>query len=530
MKNKFRLLVFLSFVSVEFTNAQIANVPLEDVQKYAATITSQELRSHLTILASDEFEGRETGKKGQKMAAEYIAKIFQAHSIEEQKEGGYFQKFSVMESKIGKMELKINNTSYAFAKDYYLVQDFNSQKLSNNKILFAGFGISDTNYNDLEKLEVKDKVLMIMRGEPKNKKGIFRISGTSQASENYVRDSYKIEKLTALKPKILLIVDPKIDSNMKRYKRYFSEPSMKLEKDLETPNMTVVYISTKMAAELLSLSNKKFNSMVAKMNENGKPQTKSTTNTITYNFTKNRQNIETENVLGFIEGTKFPEEILVISAHYDHLGIIDGKVYNGADDDGTGTSAILEISEAFAKAKKDGKGPKRSILFLAVSGEEKGLLGSDYYTTNPVYPLENTIADLNIDMIGRVDEPHSTDAGQNYIYLIGSDKLSSELHSISEMSNKKYGKMDLDYTFNDPSDPNQFYYRSDHYNFAKNNIPVIFYFNGVHEDYHKETDEISKINFDLLNKRTQLVFYTAWELVNRGSRIRVDLVNDFNEK
>lgn len=228
-----------------------------------------------------------------------------------------------------------------------------------------------------------------------------------------------------------------------------------------------------------------------------------------------------ENVLAFIEGSEKPNEIIVISAHLDHLGTNNEEIYNGADDDGSGNVAILEIAEAFKKAVEDGNGPKRSILFLHVTGEEKGLLGSKYYVNNPIFPLKNTITNLNIDMIGRVDEIHE-DGNPNYIYLIGSDKLSSELHNLSEEINKKFTQIDLDYKYNDEEDPNRFYYRSDHYNFAKNNIPIIFYFNGTHQDYHRPSDTPDKINYELLQKRTQLVFYTAWEIANRENRIVVD--------
>ncbi len=227
-----------------------------------------------------------------------------------------------------------------------------------------------------------------------------------------------------------------------------------------------------------------------------------------------------ENVLAFIEGSEKPEEIIVISAHLDHLGIRNGEIYNGADDNGSGTVAILKIAEAFQKAKEFGNGPKRSILFLHVTGEEKGLLGSKYYVNNPVFPLINTVANLNIDMIGRVDDTH--EGNPNYIYLIGSDKLSTELHNISEEINTKFTNINLDYSFNDDEDPNRFYYRSDHYNFAKNNIPIIFYFNGTHQDYHQPSDTPDKINYELLQKRTQLIFYTAWEIANRENRIVVD--------
>lgn len=229
---------------------------------------------------------------------------------------------------------------------------------------------------------------------------------------------------------------------------------------------------------------------------------------------------DSENVVAFIKGTEKPDEIIVISAHLDHEGVKDGEIYNGADDDGSGTVAILEIAEAFKKAADAGKGPKRSVLFLHVTGEEKGLLGSKYYTENPIFPLANTVTNLNIDMIGRVDERHKGEP--NYIYLIGSDKLSTELHNISEAMNKKYTNIALDYKYNDENDPNRFYYRSDHYNFAKHNIPIIFYFNGTHEDYHQPTDTPDKINYEMLEKRARLVFHTAWEVANREDRVIVD--------
>ncbi|SNR31712.1 M28 family metallopeptidase [Lutibacter flavus] len=227
-----------------------------------------------------------------------------------------------------------------------------------------------------------------------------------------------------------------------------------------------------------------------------------------------------ENVLAFIEGSEKPEEILVISAHYDHLGIRDGEIYNGADDDGSGNVAIMEIAEAFKKAAINGNGPKRSILFLHVTGEEKGLLGSKFYTNFPVFPLANTVTNLNIDMIGRVDDAHENNP--DFVYVIGSYKLSSELHSLSEDINSRFTNLILDYRYNDEEDPNRFYYRSDHYNFAKNNIPIIFYFNGTHDNYHRPSDTPDKINYEILQKRTQLIFYTAWEIANRENRIVVD--------
>ncbi|MAO01309.1 MAG: peptidase M28, partial [Flavobacteriales bacterium] len=206
-------------------------------------------------------------------------------------------------------------------------------------------------------------------------------------------------------------------------------------------------------------------------------------------------------------------------AHYDHLGKKDSLIFNGADDNASGTAAIMEIAQAFMIAKKEGKGPRRSVLIIAFSGEEKGLLGSKYYTNKPVFPLEKTIANLNIDMIGRLDEFHKEDS--NYVYLIGADRLSQELHDISEQVNEKHIKLELDYRYNKEDDPNRYYYRSDHYNFAKNNIPVIFYFNGVHEDYHKATDTLEKIDYYKIERITKLIFLTAWELANKEERIKL---------
>jgi Zn-dependent M28 family amino/carboxypeptidase len=198
------------------------------------------------------------------------------------------------------------------------------------------------------------------------------------------------------------------------------------------------------------------------------------------------------------------------------------KIFNGANDDGSGTVAVIELAEAFAQAKKAGKGPRRSMLFMTVTGEEKGLLGSEYYSENPVFPLANTVANVNIDMIGRMDFTYEKTNNSNYIYVIGSDKLSSELHQINEAANAKYTQLKLDYTYNDENDPNRFYYRSDHYNFAKHRIPIIFYFNGVHADYHKPSDEVGKMLFDSAEKVARLAFHTVWELANRDERIKVD--------
>ncbi|MDA7797886.1 M28 family metallopeptidase [bacterium] len=231
--------------------------------------------------------------------------------------------------------------------------------------------------------------------------------------------------------------------------------------------------------------------------------------------------VKTENVAAIIKGDVYPNEYIVLTAHLDHVGIEDGEIYNGADDDGSGSMALLEIAQAFKLAELDGNKPKRSIVILHVSAEEKGLLGSKYYAENPLYPLNETITNLNVDMIGRTDPTRESD-NDNYIYLIGTDRLSSMLHETSEKVNSRTVNLELDYRFNAWDDPNRFYERSDHFNFAKNNIPVIFYFSGTHEDYHGPGDTPDKIRYDLLTQRSRLIFHTAWEIANMDKRIEVD--------
>ncbi|HJS00268.1 MAG TPA: M28 family peptidase [Flavobacterium sp.] len=238
------------------------------------------------------------------------------------------------------------------------------------------------------------------------------------------------------------------------------------------------------------------------------------------NAKRNENLSDSENIWAYIEGSEKPDEVIVLSAHYDHVGTKNGNIFYGADDDASGTVALLEIAQAFQLAKKEGHAPKRSILFLHFTGEEHGLHGSRYYSENPLFPLKNTVANVNIDMIGRRDEAHAD--SNNYIYLIGADRLSSELDQICTEANEKYVGLKIDYKYNARNDPNRFYERSDHYHFAKNNIPSVFIFNGTHADYHRKTDTPDKIEYDALTKRTQLAFNIIWELANRENRIVVD--------
>lgn len=484
--------------------------------RYSKVITAAEMKTRLTIIASDAFEGRETGKKGQKLAADYIQSQFKSFGIPPYKDSTYFQTYPLNMMMPVLMDISVNDKKFISNQDYFSFPGLNEQKIDSKKVLFLGYGIDEANYNDYKDADVKGKTIMILSGEPLDKDGNFIVSGSKNPSLWSTYGKAKTEKAKEAGVGVLLIVVDDISKSIADNKHKLESPSLKL--DIDKNEMPIIFISKEMANAILKKTTTE--KSIAKISKSGKPlKIKAKTN-IVIDVKNSVQKIEAENVLAYVEGTDLKDELVVITAHYDHLGIDGNKVFNGADDDGSGTVAVIQLAQTFAKAKKEGHGPRRSMLFMTVSGEEKGLLGSSYYTSNPVFPLKNTVCDLNIDMIGRQDEKHKNNP--DYIYLIGSDKLSSQLHNISEQANKTYSNLELDYTYNDEKDKNRFYYRSDHYNFAKKGIPVIFYFNGVHADYHKETDEVEKINFEKMEKITKLVFFTAWELANRDARIVVD--------
>jgi hypothetical protein len=485
---------------------------------YSGLIKAETMSKDLHVLASDEYEGRETGKKGQKMAASYIAEQFKADGIPPYKEQTYYQPFSfdALNSPVFKQvpDIMLEQKQLIIEKDYYLLQGRTQHQIKTEAVLFLGYGIEEPGYDDYKNTNVEGKVLMILQGEPFSKDSLSLITGNKTASEWSTFYKKKIERAYQKGASALFIVDFDLEKDLATIRK--KSAFIKLEKG--KPEMPVFYVSKSMADALFKKN--RIDQLKKKIEGRKKPVQKKIKSLLQINVKNVGEKINSENVLGFIEGSDLKDELIVITAHYDHLGKDGNVVFNGADDDGSGTSAILNIAKVFAIAKKEGHGPRRSVLCIAFSGEEKGLLGSDYYVGHPEYPLKNTVCDLNIDMIGRVDDKYK--GNPNYIYIIGSDKLSSELHLINETMNKTYCNLQLDYTYNDEKDKNRYYYRSDHYNFAKNGIPVIFYFNGVHADYHKETDEVEKIDFNKMEKITRLVFFTAWEIANRNDRIVVD--------
>lgn len=494
---------------------------------FAETINSNDLYAHELILTSDTLEGRETGTKGNFKAAEYIAAQFEKLGLPKVgKDNSYFQRMVYTNDGWNNIGLTINERSFRHQFNFYALPYLNTVveggKIEASEVVFLGYGIDDRRYSDYGNKNVKDKIIMIYPDEPLNKDSISLITKTKQLS--YWSTDIRRKLLRAFQKgvKAVLIIDSKMAESIQTNRRMFSR---NITGDVELPDgkwANSAFISPDMAKEIIGKNTEGFTAAREKC-ATGKPRSLVLPCQLTLKMDKFFKQLIGNNVMGFIEGSDpvLKDEIVVVTAHYDHLGKRGEQIFHGADDDGSGTSGVLEIAQALNEAKKQGKGPRRSILCMLVTGEEKGLLGSKYYVTHPVFPLEKTVANVNIDMIGRVDEKYEKAGNPNYIYVIGADKLSQDLHDVNENMNKTYTKLTLDYTYNDEADPNRYYYRSDHYNFAEKGIPAIFFFNGTHDDYHRTTDTIDKINFEKMTKIVKLAFYTACEIANRDERLKI---------
>lgn len=473
---------------------------------FAERIDEEELRDQLTILASDALEGRKTGTRGQKMAAAFIAHYFESIGLAAPAGDGYYQKVPLYQFNPGNTYVKVGEKFYRNFEDIVYYGKSASDGVVAVPLVYAGLGREA----DFEQVDVKGKAVLlrienqrlynlpeVARARAKGAE-IILLWNTNSVEEylplvKQSRASYRDARLSLKKPSVAMasggefMISPAIVEDLM---------------GLSVSELKTVAVADPSKGELKKI----------------KPKS------LEYQVEFRTDTVMTENVLGFLEGTDKKDEVLVITAHYDHIGKKEtGKgdlINNGADDDASGTVTVMQVADAFAAAKAAGAGPRRSVLFMLVAGEEMGLLGSNFYTKNPVFPLDKTVANLNIDMVGRRDPLHQD--GKDYLYIIGSDRLSTELHQINEDANNKFTKMLFDYTYNDEAHPSQLYYRSDHWNFAKNDVPIIFFFDGIHEDYHKPSDEADKIDFPLLTRRARHIFFTAWEIVNRENRI----VND----
>ena len=489
----------------------------------------------MSKLASEEFEGRETGTPGQKKAAEYIAAHFENIGLQMPigKET-YFQEIAFSANGWTSILLQSEEQKWRNLWDYYSYPAYNSNRDTTmlNEIIFLGYGIDDESYSDYKGIEIDlaGKTALIYSGEPVNRDSISYLTNADSLSDWATNWKKKLQVAKKYGVDQVLIIDTDFKANLRQARKTILNTRLQIGKG-ENPAQYAnhFFITSDVAKRLIDSTDfQTFIEVRDSILNTGKSQSLVIPTTLSFYQKKRTRELLSENVVGFLEGTDslLRSEMVVVTGHYDHLGIRGESIYFGANDNASGTSAVMEIAQACAEAKQKGIGPRRSILFMLFSGEEKGLLGSKYYVTKPLYDLGTAVANVNIDMVGRADKIYRDSVDIEHIYVIGADRLSSELHDINEAMNEKYTKLKLDYTYNAESDPNRYYYRSDHYNFALHNIPIIFYFNGTHEDYHRTSDTVDKIEFDRLENVTKLAFHTVWQLANQDKRIEVDKIQE----
>jgi hypothetical protein len=499
-----RMLLVMALSATTAVSAQ----KIADPKPFAATITQEDLKKHLYIVAGAEMQGRETASEGQRKAAAYIENQFKALGLLPGNKDNYQAGFPVYQDSMISSLIEVNGKRFDASRDFFInLSQANTSTILSSEVVFAGYGVSDSTRNDYKDVNVQGKIVLVMQSP----------SGSSGGNSARIRTSPFTIMRDAQKngaAAILLVQN----SMIRRGAPVSRGP---LYQEAYKPNILPnTYLITEDVAKAIMGAD--FDAAKESI-KNGNPQPKTYKADVKLDFKKNVNELNSTNVIGYLEGSDKKDEYVFITAHYDHLGKRgDSVIFYGADDDGSGTVSILELAEAFVKAKAAGKGPRRSIVFMTVSGEEKGLWGSEYYSDHPLFPLDKTTVDLNIDMIGRTDPKRKGDSS-NYVYVVGDDKLSSDLRPISEAMNKKYTKLELDYKYNAPKDPERIYYRSDHYNFARKGVPIIFYFNGTHKDYHQPSDTPDKIDYKQMAKRAQLVFYTAWEMANRNEMLKRDI-------
>lgn len=510
------ILVF--FITVSALGTSYAQDASGTMKEFARTIQVDDMKAHLEFLADDLLEGRETGTRGIELAALYLKTQFQRLGLQPgvPDKQSYYQIYELRNTSVKDLELTVGKSTFTYPDDLmsFSVKDILAEW--EGPLTFVGFSES-LDEASLANQDVEGKVAIVISGTADGQRGDPR---ARRAARRKLGAVLKGKGATGL-----LVIQSEESYNA--VKGYAGRSSMATMDGSETQFPTF-YVSPAVGSALLKPAKTNVSKIRKAMANTGiLPTVDLSKAKWSYSADIQQNSVFPSNVLGYLEGTDKKDEVIVFTAHYDHEGVNSrGDIYNGADDDGSGTTTILELAEAFVLAAKAGYRPRRSLLFMAVSGEEKGLLGSGFYAEHPVYPLENTVANLNIDMIGRIDPNYegSKDSA-NYVYIIGSDRLSTDLHNISEEVNTAYSHIKLDYRYNAADDPNRFYERSDHYNFAKKGVPIIFYFTGVHKDYHKPTDTVEKINFNKMAKIARLIFATGWELANREDRIRIDVKN-----
>ncbi|HEY7783583.1 MAG TPA: M20/M25/M40 family metallo-hydrolase [Pyrinomonadaceae bacterium] len=506
-------------------------------QRGVETITAAQLRDYVSFIASDELEGRDTPSRGLDTAAKFLATNLSRWGLKPAGDNGtYFQNIALRRSlaDAGQTSVQLNGVPLNSGEDYIPLA---SSGDATGELLFVGNGwlIKSKNIDAYHGMNARGKIVVIFAPLDALPRGISRSDLTGKPNEDWMIPSQYAKQQGAAG--IIWVPNFQYLANWDRYRRRLTETgSLVVEKfQPETvAQIPSIVVSPRIANQIFAGEQHNATTLFERAYGDGnssEPFALSSNKQVSISIKGKREQLNTQNVLAVFEGSDpvLKNEYVALGAHYDHVGVgnaVNGDaIYNGADDDASGTTTLLAIAEALAKAKTR---PKRSVLFVWHTGEEKGLWGSRYFTEYPTVPLDRIVTQINLDMIGRSKQAGDTTArnrslsAPNEIYVIGSKMMSSELGALSEAVNREYLNLTYNYQYDDPADPNRFFFRSDHYNYARKGIPIIFFFDGEHEDYHRPGDSADKLDYQKMEQVARTVYMTLWEVANLPVRPKVD--------
>jgi hypothetical protein len=506
-------------------------------QRGVETITAPQLKDYLSFIASDEMEGRDTPSRGLDTTAKFLAMNLSRWGFKPAgDDGSFFQKIGLRRDYVDRSatRVELNGQMLVFGDDYI--------PLSRNgdvtaPLVFAGNGwfVKSKNIDAYKGINAQGKIAVVFSSPDGFPRGITRADLAGKRGEDWMNAAEYAAKQGAVG--IVNIPDYQYLANWDRNRTRITERGMTTVEKFQTAGSTApfpaIVVAPRIANTIFQGERQTASALFEAIYSGKLPESfeLNAEKKLAMRVTTKTDSTATQNVVAVFEGSDpvLKDEYVAMGAHYDHIGIgvpLNGDaIYNGADDDGSGTTALLAMAEALAKAPKR---PKRSVLFVWHAGEEKGLWGSRYFTDYPTIPLDKIVTQINIDMIGRSKKEGDTNArnanlsGPNEVYVIGSKMMSTELGELTETVNKDYLNIAFNYRYDDPTDPNRFFFRSDHYNYAKKGIPIVFFFDGVHEDYHQPGDEVQKIDFQKMEKIARTIYMLLWEVANRPARPKVD--------
>jgi hypothetical protein len=538
-KNLLALFLITTFLLPSAAFAQTTTVKITPAErKMADEITANQLRDYLYFVASDEMEGRDTPSRGLDLTAKFIGTMLSRWGFKPAGDNGtFYQKMELKRAAINPTAstVTINGQNLAYGTDF--IANPVAGTISNAPLVFGGNGwmIKSKNVEPLKGVDVRGKTVVVYTDSLPRGTTYQELSAGGKQGEAWADPvTYARQNGAA---GLIIVGAPNVMKNWERMRLQRERSNFFVDKFREqtaAQNFPTIYISSQTAEKLFSGETNDFNQINAAYGTTAAMPTFNFNSGKTASITVATQTetAMTQNVVALWEGSDptLKAEMVAIGAHYDHDGVRpnapgEDKIWNGADDDGSGTVAVLAIAETLAKAKIR---PKRSVLFVWHAGEEKGLWGSEYFNKFPTVNIKNVVAQLNIDMIGRSKKPGDTNpknkdlSGENDIYVIGSEMMSTTLGAVTKQTNAGYLNLGYDYRYDDPKDTNRFFFRSDHFNYAVNGIPIVFWFDGVHEDYHQASDHADKIDYAKMEKITRTIFLTLWEITDLKQRPAVD--------